>query len=84
MKIKVRLLADFKEISGKKDFEIEIEREMTIKELIKLLIDNSPGMKKLTKYPENYSVLLNGTYSRLTETLKENDVIDLFRVLDGG
>jgi len=84
MKIKVILFLDFKKIIGKKELEIEIEKETTIKELIKILADSFPKMKKLIKYPENYSILLNGTYSKLSKTLKENDVVDLFTIIDGG
>lgn len=80
MKIKVRLFSDFRKVTGRKDLEIEIEREMTIKELMKLLVDSFPEMKKL-KY---YSILLNGNYSKETETLKDSDVIDLFTVILGG
>ena len=43
--LKVRLFLDFKEIIRKKDFEIVIEREMTIKELIKLLVDSFSEIK---------------------------------------
>ena len=84
MKIKIRLFLDFKEIIGKKELKLEIKREVTIRELIELLEKSYPKIKKVTKYPENYSILLNSTYSKLTANLKENDVIDLFSVIDGG
>lgn len=84
MKIKVRLFLDFKEIIGKKELEIELERDMTIQELIELLEDKFPGIKKVTKYPENYSTLLNSAYSKLTAQLRNEDIIDLFSVIDGG
>jgi len=84
MKIKVRLFLDFKEIIGEKKLEIEIKREVTIQELIELLEKSYPEIKKVTKYPENYSILLNSAYSKLTANLKDNDMIDLFSVIDGG
>jgi len=80
MKIKIRFFSDFRKVTGRKDLEVEIEKEMTIKELIKLLMNDNPKMKEL-RY---YSILLNGNYSKETEILKNNDVIDLFTVILGG
>jgi len=84
MKIRIRLFSDFQEVFRKKNLEIEVENEITIMELIKLLTIRFPKMEKLTKYPEYYSILLNGRYSKLTQILKDNDVVDLFTVIEGG
>jgi len=84
MKIKVRFFHDFREITGKKEIDIEINRTITIKDVLKILEDYFPGIKKITKYPEDYSVLLNNVYSKLTANLKDNDIVDLFIIIDGG
>jgi len=84
MKITVKFFFDFQEITGEKEIEIEIKKESTIKELIKLLEASFPGVKEITEHHEDYSVLLNGIHVNLTKKLKENDVIDLFSVIDGG
>ena len=84
MKIKVKFFFDFQEITGKKEVEIEIEKEVNIKEFIKLLEDYFPEIKKITKYPEDYAVMLNSEHSKLTTNLKNRDVIDVFTIIDGG
>ncbi|MDD4362993.1 MAG: hypothetical protein PHD33_02125 [Atribacterota bacterium] len=41
-------------------------------------------IKKITKYTEDYGVLLNGEHSKLKTNLKGNDIIDLFYIIDDG
>jgi len=48
------------------------------------LEEHFPEIKKITKYPEDYSVLLNSEYAKLSTNLKNKDVVDLFNIIDGG
>lgn len=84
IKVTVKFFFDFENIIGEKEKEIEIVKATTIKELIELLEVNFPGIKKITKYHEDYSVLLNGIHVNLAKQLKEKDIIDLFTIIDGG
>lgn len=83
-KIKVKYFFDFRVITGKKEIEIEIEKGVNIKELIKLLETIFPKIKEITKYPEDFGILLNGEHAKVTTCLKHKDVIDLFTIIDGG
>lgn len=84
MKITVKFFFDFQEITGKNEVEIEIEEKVTIQAFIRLLENYFPEIKKITKYPEDYSVLLNSEHAKLTTNLKDKDIIDLFSIIDGG
>jgi molybdopterin converting factor small subunit len=84
MKIKVKFFFDFQEIIRKKEVEIKIEKKVTIEEFIQILENYFPEIKKITMYPEDYGVLLNSEHAKMTTYLKENDVIDLFSIIDGG
>jgi len=84
MIITVKFFFDFQEITGKKEVEIEIEKKVTIRAFIQLLEDYFPEIKKITKYPEDYSILLNSEHAKLTTNLKNKDIIDLFSIIDGG
>ena len=84
MKVVVKFFYEFQKITGKKEIEIEIKKNSTIQDLIKFLETIYPGIKYITEYHEDYSVLLNGIHVNPTKTLKEKDVIDLFTIIDGG
>lgn len=84
MKITVKFFFDFQEITGKKEIEVEIEKEVTIKAFIKILEECLPEIKNITNYSEDYSILLKSEYAKLSTNLKNNDVLDLFSIIDGG
>lgn len=84
MKVVVNFFYEFQKITGRKEIEIEIKKNSTIQELIKLLETIYPGIKNLTEYHEDYSMLLNGIHVNPTKRLEDRDVIDLFTIIDGG
>ncbi|HUV80400.1 MAG TPA: molybdopterin converting factor subunit 1 [Candidatus Bathyarchaeia archaeon] len=79
MKVTVRLFAQFREIVGEKQKEVEIEDGMTLHDIIPLLIKEYPDLKK-----EKIIVSLNHKYAHPEEILKDDDEIALFPPVSGG
>lgn len=90
-RVKVKYFLTFKEITGKKEEEINLECENNVDELLKLLIkkygrkfENSildDEKKQLNPY---IRILINGKVMDPLNKLKENDVVSILFPVAGG
>lgn len=90
-RVKVKFFLKFKEITGKKEEEINLEGENNVDELLKLLIkkygrkfENSildDEKKQLNPY---IRILINGKVMDPLNKLKENDVVSILFPVAGG
>ncbi len=76
--VKVKLFANFREIAGKK--EIEIDAKDT-EELLEKLAEIYPEFKKLYDYA---ILMVNGNIAKGNVKLKKDDVVAIFPPLSGG
>ena len=76
--VKVKLFANFREIAGKK--EIEIDAKDT-EELLEKLAEIYPEFRKLYDYA---ILMVNGNIAKGNVKLKKDDVVAIFPPLSGG
>uniref|UniRef100_A0A7C4S815 MoaD/ThiS family protein n=1 Tax=Geoglobus ahangari TaxID=113653 RepID=A0A7C4S815_9EURY len=76
--VKVKLFANFREIAGKK--EIEIDAKDT-EELLEKLAKIYPEFKKLYDYA---ILMVNGNIAKSNVKLKKDDTVAIFPPLSGG
>lgn len=81
MKIKLRFYSAHREIVGKAEEEIEIEDNITVRELMEKLIERYP---KLSDLRDSTIFSLNHRYAKGDEKLKEGDEIAMFPPVEGG
>lgn len=79
MKVTVRFFAQFREIIGKKQKEVEIEDDMTLHDIISRLRTEYPNLKK-----QKIIVSLNHKYAHPEEILKHDDEVAIFPPVSGG
>ncbi len=79
MKVEVRFFARCREIVGEEQKELEVEEGMRIKDIIDLLIQEHPDLKKVKSI-----VSLNHKYASLNERLKDKDEVAVFPPVSGG
>jgi molybdopterin synthase sulfur carrier subunit len=88
MKINVKLFANFREVTRKKDVSLDVRGE-TVRDAIDALVSAHPGLGPLMlhdgKVKPYVNVLLNGQTVKETSThIKENDELALFPPVSGG
>jgi molybdopterin converting factor subunit 1 len=79
--IKVKLYASFKEIIGKSEVSVKIEKHATVSDLKKILLNNYPQLssqKFQAIYAVNHKVADNSTI------LSVNDEVAVFPPVSGG
>ncbi len=79
MKVEVQFFARCREIVGEKQKELEVEEGMRIKDIIDLLINEYPELKKVKLIAS-----LNHKYAELEEKLKDKDEVAVFPPVSGG
>ena len=79
MKVTVRFFAQFREIIGEKQKDVEIEDGRTLHDIIFRLRNDYPDLKK-----EKMIVSLNHKYAHPEEILEEDDEIAVFPPVSGG
>lgn len=77
MKIKVELLLNLGQFSpkGKKDFEVDLDREATVASLLQVLT--------IPSYVERV-ILVNGRHATLETSLSHTDCVTMFPPMSGG
>lgn len=91
MKIKIRLFANFREVTGKKDLEIDVTGN-TVRDAISSLIQAYPGLEPLMlrdgEVKPYVNVLVNGMNVRdsdgMSSKIDEGDELALFPPVSGG
>jgi len=82
IRIKIKLFAYYREIVGKKELSIELKEEITINELMKMLVARYP---KLSKFIDSTMMItLNHIHADGKELIKDDDEIALLPPVGGG
>lgn len=76
--VKVKLFANFREIAGTKELEVDAR---TLSELMEVLKSKYPQFEKLYEYA---IVMVNGRSVEGDEELDENDVVAFLPPVSGG
>ncbi|RLI71900.1 molybdopterin synthase sulfur carrier subunit [Archaeoglobales archaeon] len=83
--VKVKLFANFREIVGSKEIEVNVK---SVKELLDLLVKDHPKLKDHfsgDKIKEYVHIMINGKIvDDLNVGLKQNDVVAIFPPVSGG
>lgn len=87
MKIKVKLFANFREVTGKKDVALEVSGD-TVMDAISSLIASYPGLGPLMLHggalKPYVNALVNGKAAAPSDTVKEGDELAIFPPVSGG
>lgn len=81
MHVKVKLFAFYRDIIGKKELKLEIERGRRVEELLNYLIKRYP---KLGMDKEGLVVSVNYNYASLKTVLNDGDEVALLPPVSGG
>lgn len=81
MKVKVKFFASHRRVVGKSELDIELAEEITVNQLIEIIMAKYPELKKLT---EATIVSLNHNFVDGDELLKDGDEVALFPPVEGG
>jgi len=83
--VKVKLFANFREVVGKKEVEIDAK---DVEELIDKLIKNYPEMKELISREDYLHIMVNGIHINFLQQFKtklnKNDKVAIFPPVSGG
>jgi len=87
MNIKVRLFANFREVTGRKDLSLEVDGG-TVMDAISSLIASYPGLRPLMLHDgalkPYVNALVNGKTSSPSDAIKEGDELAIFPPVSGG
>ncbi|MBC7081381.1 MAG: MoaD/ThiS family protein [Thermoplasmatales archaeon] len=81
MKLKIKFYSLHREIVGKNEIYLEIDETKKLKDIIKLIFEIYPELKKLEKFT---FVSLNHKYANGEEIVNEGDEIAIFPPVEGG
>jgi molybdopterin synthase sulfur carrier subunit len=87
MKINVRLFANFREVTGKKDLSLDVTGD-TVMDAVSSLIASYPGLRPLMLHDgalkPYVNVLVNGKTAAPSDKIKEGDELAIFPPVSGG
>jgi molybdopterin synthase sulfur carrier subunit len=87
MKINIRLFANFREVTGKKDLSLEVKGD-TVEDAISSLIAAYPGLDPLMLHDGTLkpyvNVLVNGKNATTGDEIKDGDELAIFPPVSGG
>ncbi len=87
MKVNVRLFANFREVTGKKDIALDVNGG-TVMDAISTLIAAYPGLRPLMLHDgalkPYVNVLVNSKNAAPSDTIKEGDELAIFPPVSGG
>lgn len=81
MKVLVNFFASHREYSGESRLELELSEGATVADLVTLLFERFPELKKLE---DETIVSVNKNYSDATSILKDGDEVAIFPPISGG
>lgn len=81
MRILVKFFASHRDAVGKEKIILDLEQGASIAQLLEILLEKYPALKKLKDYT---LISLNQNYSDLNQRLKEGDEVALFPPVSGG
>lgn len=81
MRVKVKFFSTHREAVGRNGIEIELKEKANINEMMNMLMNTYPELRKLI----DYTILsLNHRYANGTEPLKDGDEVTIFPPVGGG
>ena len=87
MKINVRLFANFREVTGKKDVTVNVNGD-TVMDVVSSLIAQYPGLRPLMlnegAIKPYVNVLVNGKGAKPSDKIKGGDELAIFPPVSGG
>jgi molybdopterin synthase sulfur carrier subunit len=87
MRIRIRLFANFREVTGKKDLAQDVNGN-TVMDAVSSLIASYPGLGPLMLHDgalkPYVNVLLNGKSAQPGDRIKDNDELAIFPPVSGG
>jgi sulfur-carrier protein len=87
MRIRVRLFANFREVTGKKDLALDVRGD-TLMDAVSSLIASYPGLGPLMLHDgalkPYVNVLINGKGAQPGDKVHENDELAIFPPVSGG
>ncbi len=87
MKINVRLFANFREVTGRKDLSLDVDGG-TVMDAISSLLASYPGLRPLMLHDgalkPYVNVLVNGKTAAQSDKIKEGDELAIFPPVSGG
>jgi molybdopterin synthase sulfur carrier subunit len=87
MMIRIRLFANFREVTGKKDLAQDVNGN-TVMDAVSSLIASYPGLGPLMLHDgalkPYVNVLLNGKSAQLDDKIHDNDELAIFPPVSGG
>ncbi|MEM1514084.1 MAG: MoaD family protein [Candidatus Thermoplasmatota archaeon] len=81
MKVKVKFYSLHREITGKNEIYLEVEKGKKLKDVLKLIFENYPELEKLKDFT---FASLNHKYANGEEIINEEDEIAIFPPVGGG
>ncbi len=81
MKVKIALFSVYREAVGEKEIEIEIGDDAKIKDVVQLLVERYPSLRKLIEYA---IFSINYEYADENSRIREGDTIAIFPPIGGG
>jgi len=81
LKVLVNFFASHREYSGESRLELELSEGATVADLVTLLFERFPELKKLE---DETIVSVNKNYSDATSILKDGDEVAIFPPISGG
>ncbi len=84
-KVRVNLFAQFRELTGVKQVEMELEEGATIWDMLQKIEELYPKMKgRLTSEGAQYVLMKGGKWPKREDRVEDGDVYALFPVVGGG
>jgi len=88
MKVTVRYFARYRSLVGKGEEELEVPEGITVGELIDILKERHPVLRKEVFAEDDdladVNVSRNGRYVRFDEVLRDGDIVAIFPPVSGG
>lgn len=81
MKVIVKFFALHRETVGKEKISLDVEEDITVGNLLQLLVEKYPSLRKLE---EHTFISLNHEYADKNRKLKSGDEVALFPPVGGG
>ena len=81
MKVIVKLFASYKELTGKNEILVTLDKNATVETLLDVLFTEYPQLKT---HKEMVTIARNKKFVKLTEPLNDNDEVALLPPVSGG
>ena len=81
MEVKITFFGRFREITGENEITLEIKKDLTLKEILEIILRKYP---KLKEEKNNMLFSVNHRYASLETIVRDGDEIAVFPPVGGG